>query len=209
MTQNGLMGRLITAPRRSARTASRLLLRLGVGAGAAAAALVAGGDVASAEITGDCAGSATLESGEIIDPEDDGPFEIPRTGSATYEGGLTGFDGRVDDRDFNGRVVVKTPPWVPDIEFDDDWTWKGPGSGTGRSGTISWKLPDILPSGVPFRVEGEHNDDLLTSPCTGFVFVRVAGGFFDSPLGVISIGGTAVAALGTGAAMVAKREVAS
>ncbi len=173
-----------------------------IGLGACGVAL-AGGSAVGAEATGDCRAFAQVENGPRIDPyESSGPFTIPLEGRATYEGQVA--DGAdVPERDFSGKVVVKTPPGLPDIELTDRWTWDGPGTGRFDEGTVTWELPSVIPRGVPIRVEGEHKEEGIV--CEGHVIVEVEGGLFDSPLGVGAVAGTAVTAAGVGAAMIPKK----
>ena len=148
--------------------------------------------------TGSCTASAAVTGGETIDPyASSGVYEIPLAGTATYTG-MVGNGAERPERDFNGQVVIKTPPGVPDIELTDQWTWKGPGTGASKTGQVDWDLPTVMPRGVPFRVEGFHQDD--PERCEGYVKVKIEGGLFDSPLAPAALGGTALAGLGVGLA---------
>ena len=174
-----------------------------IGLGACGVAL-AGGSPVGAEATGPCRAFAQVENGPLINPyESSGPFAIPLEGRASYEGQVG--DGQDVDppRDFSGKVVVKTPPGLPDIELTEKWTWNGPGPGKFDEGTVTWELPSAIPRGVPIRVEGEHKEEGIV--CKGHVIIEVEGGFFDSPLGGAAVAGTAVTAAGVGGSMIPKR----
>lgn len=164
-----------------------------------------------ANATGPCTASATILEGVdtdqiTIDPyEFSGVYEIPLQGTATYRGSVGDGQER-DERNYDGKVVIKTPPGIPDVELTDEWTWKGPGTGQSADGSVDWNLPSILPRGVTFRVEGFHQDDVVR--CEGYVEVQVSGGLFDSPLAPAAFGGTALAGVGVGFAGLRKRGVA-
>lgn len=153
--------------------------------------------------TGDCQARATLSNGVTVDPyQSSGVYEIPLSGTADYTGQV-GDGSERDEREFSGQVVVKTPPGFPDIELADAWTWSGSGTGQSDSGTVDWDLPDVMPRGVPFKVEGFHQDDAIR--CEGWVQVEIEGGLFDSPLAPAALAGTALAMAGVGASMITRR----
>ena len=153
--------------------------------------------------TGDCKAEATLSNGVVVNPYvSSGVYEMPLSGSADYTGQV-GDGNERDEREFNGQVVVKTPPGFPDLELTDAWTWNGSGTRQSDSGTVTWDLPDILPRGAPFTVEGFHQDEGIR--CEGSVQVEVEGGLFDSPLAPAALAGTALAMSGVGFSMVSRR----
>jgi hypothetical protein len=155
--------------------------------------------------TGGCSAFAIVEGGERIDPyESSGVYEIPLAGTAEYEGQVGDGEDR-PERAFDGEVVIKTPPLLPDVELTDEWTWDGPGTGAFAKGDVTWDLPAGLPRGVPFKVEGYHQDD--PERCEGYVRVTIEGGLFDSPVAPAALGGTALSLLGIGVAGI-KRGVA-
>lgn len=147
------------------------------------------------EATGDCQASAQVVAGPLIDAYADGgeTFEIPLAGAASYTGRVGSGDDR-EIRDFNGEIVIKTPPGIPDIELTGEWVWSGSGPGAAKNGDVMWDLPSVMPRGVAFRVEGFHTDN--PEFCEGYVNVKIAGGALDSALAPISLGGTALAAAG-------------
>jgi len=182
----------------------------GLLAGCGIALLAAGTAAAQAtdppNATGACTASATVTGGETIDPyASSGVYEIPLSGTASYAGAVGDGQDR-PERDFNGKVVIKTPPGVPDIELTDEWTWNGPGTGASKAGDVDWDLPSVMPRGVPFRVEGFHQDN--PERCEGYVNVKIEGGLFDSPLAPAALGGTALAGLGVGLAGIRRGEAA-
>ena len=146
--------------------------------GAAALVLFSAGSVAAEatdppNATPGCSASATVEGGETIDPYvSSGVYEIPLEGSARYTGQVGDGSPRAE-RDFNGQVVIETPPGFPDIELADEWTWRGRGTGAMKEGDVKWNLPEIMPRGVPFKVSGFHQDQGLR--CEGFVRVGASG----------------------------------
>lgn len=194
---------------RSRERTRRRVRRLGTVGGIAVVVLTVGPRPAAAQAddppnaTGDCSADATLSNGVTVDPyASSGVYEIPLSGSASYTGQV-GDGSERSERSFSGQVVVLTPPGFPDIELTDAWTWSGTGTGQSDSGTVTWDLPSVLPRGVPFTVEGFHQDE--GTRCEGSVNVKVEGGLFDSPLAPISLGGTALALAGVGFAMVPRR----
>lgn len=149
------------------------------------------------EATGNCQASAQVTDGPFIDAYADDPvtYEIPLAGSATYRGQVGSGADRAP-RDFNGEVVIKTPPGIPDIELTSKWIWEGSGTGAADAGDVSWDLPRVMPRGVEFRVEGFHQD--VPEFCEGFVTLKIAGSPLDSVLAPVALGATAVAAAGVG-----------
>jgi hypothetical protein len=144
--------------------------------------------------TGPCTAEAVVTGGVSINPyASSGVYEIPLQGNAQYSGTVGSGEDR-DERDFNGRVFIETPTFVPSIELTEEWTWSGPGTGAAETGDVDWELPELTPRGVPLKVVGFHQDS--PERCDGHVFVKVEGGFFDSILGAGALGGTAVAGVG-------------
>ncbi|MFT4657885.1 MAG: hypothetical protein ACI8V4_002066 [Ilumatobacter sp.] len=144
--------------------------------------------------TGMCAGEAVVTGGPVMDPyQSIGVYEIPLEGDASYSG-IAGSGEDRDEREFNGRVFIEAPAFVPRIELTEEWTWSGPGTAARETGNVNWKLPELTPRGVPIKVVGFHQDS--PERCDGHVFVEVEGWFFDSILGAGALGGTAVPVAG-------------
>lgn len=142
--------------------------------------------------TGPCTASATVTGGFKIDPyESSGVYEIPLAGSASYEGTVGVAE---TERAISGSVVIKTPPFVPNITLTDQWEWNGTAVRNKDKGMVSWDLPASLPRDVILTVEGVHNDAGVR--CTGSVEIKIEGSPFDTPITPISLGGTALAAAG-------------
>ena len=152
--------------------------------------------------TGDCTATAVLDNGTVIDPYvSSGVYEVPISGSATYEGSVPAVE---TPRPINGKVEIITPPGIPNISIDEDWTWDDPAAtGLGEAGEVSWDLPSVLPRGVQITVEGFHAEN-GTVVCEGSVTIEFEGGPFDSPLTPISLVGTALAGAGVFVAGLAK-----
>lgn len=152
--------------------------------------------------TGECTATATIDNGTVIDPYmSSGVYEVPISGSATYEGSVPTVD---TPRPISGKVEILTPPGIPNISIDDDWTWDKPdATGLGESGDVSWDLPSVLPRGVEITVEGSHSES-GTVVCDGSVTIEFEGGPFDSPLTPVSLVGTALAGAGVFVAGLAK-----
>lgn len=175
--------------------------RVSSGVVAASVVLVLGGSSARAQddppnATGPCAASAVLSNGVTVDPyASSGTYPIPIEGSADYQGAV---EADVETpRPINGEVTIRTPPGLPDVTVTDQWEWSNDASdGLSDSGSVSWELPSVLPRGVPITVEGFHQDQGVR--CEGSITVELEGGAFDSPLTFVSLGGTALAAIGLG-----------
>ena len=80
--------------------------------------------------SGQCTASATIVGGFTIDPyASSGVYVVPITGSANYTGSVAVAEGT---RPASGKVEIKTPPGIPSITLDDQWTWGPEGTGVGR-----------------------------------------------------------------------------
>lgn len=152
--------------------------------------------------TGGCTANAVIDDGTVIDPYvSSGVYEVPISGSATYEGSVPEVE---TPRPINGKVEILTPPGIPNISIDDKWTWDDPeATRLDDSGEVSWDLPSVLPRGVQITVEGFHAEN-GTVVCEGSVTIEFEGGPFDSPLTPISLVGTALAGAGVFVASLAK-----
>ncbi|MEQ8716972.1 MAG: hypothetical protein RIE08_05115 [Acidimicrobiales bacterium] len=184
----------------------RIVVAAVVGLGAlllAAGAAAAQGfpDDYPANATGRCTASADLSNGVRVDPyESGGVYELPISGSATYEG-TTPYSG--PERRIEGFVKIKTPPGIPDISFDDRWVWDDDATDSSDRGTVTWDFPSAIPRNVEMTVVGQHVDaDGIR--CNGTIKIRFEGGFFDTFVGWVAVGGTAVSATGVAFSAVSK-----
>ncbi len=144
--------------------------------------------------TGPCRASATLSNGVVVNPyESSGVYEMPLSGSASYSGAVTA--DVTTPRAISGEVRIITPPGIPDITLTDEWVWDDPeADGISSDGDVSWNLPKSLPRGVEMLVDGFHSEPGVL--CEGSVIVKLEGGFLDSPVSYVAIGGTVVGAIG-------------
>ena len=144
------------------------------------------------DFNGPCTLSATIsETGAAIDPvASGGVYTAPLTGSASYDGSI---NVAAEERAINGSVWVQTPPGIPSFTLkswqDDD------ADSVSDSGTVTWNIPSFVPRGVIVTVAGFHND--VGAGCSGSIQVKLEGGFFDSPLGAVSLALTALFGAGT------------
>jgi hypothetical protein len=154
-----------------------------------------------ANATGRCTASADLSNGVTVDPyRSGGVYELPISGSATYEG-TTPYSG--PERAIEGFVKIKTPPGIPDISFDDRWVWDDDATASFDRGTVTWDFPSAIPRNVEMTVVGQHVDaDGIR--CNGTIKIKFEGGFFDTFVGWVAVGGTAVSATGVAFSAVSK-----
>ncbi|MBI4884174.1 MAG: hypothetical protein HY826_08975 [Actinobacteria bacterium] len=138
--------------------------------------------------TDGCAASGVwVEDGLIVVAEtDNGVFTIPRSDTVNWEGSVAGPPG-----EYSGSVWVELPPPFGEVEVD---SWSGDSETTSNSGSHEYDLPSLVPAGVEIVVSGEHNDE--NGSCSGKATLEIDGGPFDSPVTLISLGGTAVTGLG-------------
>lgn len=151
--------------------------------------------------TGPCEARVELSTGVVIDPYvSSGVHEVPVSGTADYSGGVTA--PVPVPRAISGEVYIEGPLGFR-ISVADDWSWSNDSSNSlAAEGTVDWDLPRWLPRGAELVVVGVHDDAGFT--CRGSVTVQLEGGFFDSPLGAISLFGTALSGLGLVGALFAK-----
>lgn len=168
---------------------------LALGAVAIGFVLVGSASPAHADIPGSsgCEGSGLwLEDGLFVQAETaGGVYEIPRSDTVEWEGSVAGPPGV-----YSGSVAIDMPPGFPDITVDD---WGGDSESTGNFGAHEYDLPSVIPAGVEFDVVGVHVDE--NGGCSGTITFKIAGGAFDSPVTLISLGATALFAIGTAFAL--------
>lgn len=157
------------------------------------------------DATGPCTASAGLSNGVTVNPYDPSlegiVYDIPISGTADYEGSVSGAS---PPRPISGKVAVSGPPGFGSITIDDRWVWSDEdATGTSDSGQVSWDLPSSLPRGVELEVSGEHSERGVVT-CQGTILIALEGGFFDSPMGYVAVGGTLFSLAGLLAAMVAR-----
>jgi len=156
-----------------------------------AAAVVAWSAPAAADIVspaGACVGSATWKAGGFAHTSaeltPDRVIEIPRADEVSWSGSVVGpVDG--SSREVAGRVALALPPPFGSINLAD---WTGPASDVQRSGTYTYDLPSIVPSGVTLELLASH-DESGQRHCTASVGVIIPGGPFDSPLTWVALTG--------------------
>ena len=169
------------------------------------AALALAQPASAQDATGPCMANAQLSNGVTVDPYDPSlegvVYEIPTSGTAEYQGSVQGAS---PPRPISGKVSVAGPPGFGDITIDDRWIWSDDdATGTSDAGQVSWDLPSVLPRGVELEVNGEHQENGVVT-CEGTIKVKLEGGFFDSPMGFVAVGGTVFSLLGLLAAMVVR-----
>jgi hypothetical protein len=172
---------------------NHLVRAMAVGAVIFLAATPAGAQTEPPNATGPCQAQATLSNGVVVDPYvSGGVYEIPLSGTAQYSGAVTG--SVTPPRPISGEVYIDGPLGTK-ISVFDDWTWSEPDSDLlNKSGSVDWDLPSWLPRGTELTVSGVHND--VGFVCEGSVTFELEGGFFDSPLGAISLVGTVLTGAG-------------
>lgn len=154
-----------------------------------------------ANATGTCTANADLSNGVRVDPYvSGGVYELPISGSASYEG-TTPYSG--PERPIEGFVKIKTPPGIPDISFDDRWVWDDDATASFDRGTVTWDFPSAIPRNVEMTVVGQHVD-AGGIRCNGTIKIKFEGGFFDTFVGWVAVGGTAVTATGVAFSAVSK-----
>jgi hypothetical protein len=165
--------------------------------GAVAFGFIIAGSVspANADIPGTsgCSGSGLwLEDGLFVQAETaGGVYTIPRSDTVAWEGSVAGPPGV-----YSGSVTVELPPPFGEVEVE---SWGGDSENTSNSGAEEYDLPSLVPAGVEFEVFGQHADE--NGSCSATITFEIDGGAFDSPITPISLGGTLVFAIATGAAL--------
>jgi hypothetical protein len=150
------------------------------------------------ENTVGCAGSAVIESsdGTFNVSAEDSVAEVPRDGTANWEGSLT-----TATHNHSGQITLRLGP--VGIELGD-WSSENEDDETSANGVE--ELPSELSLAPPgrYRVEGFHEGD--EGRCAGHVDVEVAGNPLTTPVGAAAAFGT----LATGAllGLAAKAKVA-
>lgn len=178
---------------------SRRIRRLAVFAWVTGVVLLSASSTAQAELNGPCEATGAFTEGT-----DDGPFTVdakavggdtvtvPRSDSVQWTGSVPGPPG-----DHSGSVVVDLP--APFGGFTVD-SWAGSSQQTSNNGVEEYDLPVVVPSGVEFRVSGDHVDE--ASQCDGYVNVVIEGGPFTAPaVPAAALALTAIAAGGFFAAI--------
>lgn len=141
--------------------------------------------VASASVTGECTGEATI-LGETYTPANDTPknaIPIPdREGvQVTYSGSVN-----FENKNHSGSVKVQVGPF--NIAVGD---WDGANQQDDRGVTDKiYELDDFrdkLPIWIPgvWKVSGEHSAG--PNSCTGFAMIKLEGSPFTNPVGLIVI----------------------
>lgn len=159
--------------------------RLGFALVIASVVLVATPGTAGAELTGGCEARGDFAQGTGAD----GPFTVdaravgsatvvvPRDDSVAWSGSVSSPPGA-----YSGSIAVDLPPPFGQVTID---SWEGSSEATENSGVEEYELPKLVPSGVSFRVSGEHVDQ--ATECQGFVNVQIEGGPFDSPVTPVAL----------------------
>ena len=155
---------------------------------------------AQAELNGPCQATGAFAQGT----DGAGPFTVdvaavgtqtvtvPRQDSVSWTGSVPAAPGA-----YSGQVAVELPPPFGDVTID---SWEGTTDATSNQGVEDYDLPALVPSGVEFRVVGEHTD--AAQSCDGFVNVVIDGGPFTKPvLPAVSLVLTLLAAAGFAAAI--------
>lgn len=154
-----------------------LLLVVGLALAAVASLVVAA--PAGAEMDGPCQATGAFAQGT----DGVGPFSVdvaavgtqtvtvPRQDSVSWTGSVPAAPGA-----YSGHVAVELPPPFGDVTID---SWEGTTEATSNQGVEDYDLPALAPSGVKFRVVGEHTD--AAQSCNGFVNVVIEGGPLKSP----------------------------
>ncbi|HEX9258670.1 MAG TPA: hypothetical protein VF855_03975 [Acidimicrobiales bacterium] len=128
---------------------------------------------ASAKINGPCTGSATItgDGGETVklDPAtSEGPYVVPASGSADYEGTITGVPA--GKQAYFGQVVLQMPPPFSDIVIKD---WSGETELVTKKGTETYDLPSFVPKGVEMPLSAAHAQGGVA--CSTNVVVKIDG----------------------------------
>ena len=146
------------------------------------------GSPAAAQLDGGCSASGSWQkSGLFVDAEvvGDEVVTVPRKDVVDWDGSVTGPPG-----EYSGSISIDLPPPFGEIEID---SWSGDSDTTSNFGSEDYDLPKLLPAGVEFKVVGSHSDDNGT--CSGYVWLEIEGGFFDSPLSIVALAITIILAL--------------
>jgi hypothetical protein len=172
--------------------------------------LVAAGVVAApagAAVTGGCTGQAVIE-GTTYGPENDTPdnaIVVPEGDAVASWSGQVPFD----NANFSGTAGITVGPTVVQLA---DWSGvneEGAADAEGEYSLADLKaaLPvDVGIAGI-YEVIVEHQAD--GGSCRANVFVRFEGDPLSTPLGIVSVAGAVLTALGMFAGMFAKpRELA-
>jgi len=181
-------------------------VRVAVAAGGLLVVGVITAQPATAELNGPCEATGTIqETGLTIDPStDDGPFEVPLSGTVAWSGSI-GDGTETEERATSGAIAVVGPPLFDAVlesvlEFRD---WGDPDAvSTAESDTDTYELPDFTPRDTELVVTGFHDDEL--GNCDGEVIVVVEGDPLDSPLAVASLAGTVITGAGVALAAFAR-----
>jgi hypothetical protein len=172
------------------RTAARVAAGVGLLAGAvlgfaapAAAEVVdpAGACTASAAWTagGFTRTTAQLAPGEVV--------EIPRGDQVAWSGAVVGPAAGAP-RQVAGRVQLRLPAPFGTVDIAD---WGGEATEVERSGSYTYDLPSLVPSGVRLDLAASH-DEGGRRHCTAAVGLIIPGGPFDSPLTWVALAGLVV-----------------
>ncbi len=134
---------------------------------------------AGAEVDGPCQATGAFAQGT----DAGGPFTVdaaaigsqtvtvPRQDSVSWTGSVPAPPGA-----YAGQVAVELPPPFGDVTID---SWEGTTEATSNQGVEDYDLPALVPSGVKFRVVGQHRD--AAQSCDGFVNAVIEGGPLKSP----------------------------
>jgi hypothetical protein len=157
---------------------------------AAAGAVVSGSGLTckgSAVITGADGKTYTISS-------DDTKAEIPREGSASYQGSTS-----PTSHDHHGSVWLEIGPGNVTV-----WSWSGKNDSNkpGSAGVV--KLPAGLKQAPPgeYRLAGDHS--AKEGSCSGHITVVIKGGLLKTTTGKVAVAGTVLSAAGMVVAGMAK-----
>ena len=146
-----------------------------------------------------CSGHATItgKNGKTyeVDAKDD-EVKVPKDGTAAWQGAVTTVT-----HNHRGSVQLKLAFWGITLG-----SW-GPSANAGgepmKKGTK--EIPSavsLVPPGK-YVVSGSHRG--TEGGCSGNVTVEIEGSIFGSPVGIVSLGGTVLSALGLAVAAKARR----
>lgn len=147
---------------------------------------------ASADLTGPCTGTGTLQSsGKTYDAKVVSSVTIPRSDDVDYKGTTTASGKRLAV----GEVKLEMPPPLGDISLGD-WGKDGKSTGSsGKSGHYHYDFPSVI-AGIKFPISGFDDEPPQGAggpDCSGHVTISIAG---TSPVAWASLAFTVVSLAG-------------
>jgi hypothetical protein len=172
---------------------SSIVRAMGVFAAVGTVLFIGASPAGAVTVNGPCSGTATINGKQYTTANKDDaslshPMTLPKTGTVTYEG----TTGAVTKPEHGHLSVVVGPAEVSIYSWRSSNTGnKTTDTGTKSLTSASKKLPGI--AGI-YELKGYHyNNGALY--CSGSGYIKFTDSPLTTPLGIVAVAGTAVAAL--------------